>query len=263
MVKAYLKLSGMPPITEAEVDPVKNTMVLNGASYKVNDILLEAPISGTIYGVLLNYEGEYEKYRDKLDHPPYQKPPKAPILYLKPVNTLNVCGGMIPLPQDVSHLQMGAALGVVFGKIATKVKVENALEYVLGYTIVNDVTIPHESIYRPAIKERARDGFTPIGPWVIDKKAIDNPNTLNIQVEVNGNVVLNNHTGNLRRSVEQLIADITDFMTFYPGDVLLVGTPEIAPIVKAGDKVRIEIEGIGSLENTVVHENEWIKGALR
>jgi 5-oxopent-3-ene-1,2,5-tricarboxylate decarboxylase / 2-hydroxyhepta-2,4-diene-1,7-dioate isomerase len=263
MVKAFLKISGMPHITEAEVDPVNNTVILNGASYRANEILLEAPISGTIYGVLLNYEGEYEKYREKMEHPPYKEPPKAPILYIKPANTLNICGGSIPLPQDASHLQMGAALGVVFGKMATKVNVENALDYVVGYTIVNDVTIPHESIYRPAIKERARDGFSPIGPWVIDKKAIDNPNTLNIQVEVNGNLVQSNHTGNLIRPVEQLIADITDFMTFYPGDVLLVGVPENAPIVTAGDKVRIEIEGIGSLENSVVHENEWMRGALR
>jgi 5-oxopent-3-ene-1,2,5-tricarboxylate decarboxylase/2-hydroxyhepta-2,4-diene-1,7-dioate isomerase len=262
MAKAFVKISGMPHITEAEVDPETNKVVLNGTQFHVHEVSWEAPISGTVYGVLMNYKGVFEQYREQMANPPYYEPPKAPVLYIKPINTFNAYGGFIPLPKDTFELEVGASLGVVIGRTAIKVKEEKALDYVAGYTVVNDITIPHQSIYRPAIKEKARDGFCPIGPWVIEKEAVKDPNSLNIRVSVNGHVVQTNHTQNLVRPVDQLIAEITDFMTLYPGDVLLVGVPEHAPLVKAGDHVRIEIEGVGVLENTVVQEKDWVKEAF-
>jgi 5-oxopent-3-ene-1,2,5-tricarboxylate decarboxylase / 2-hydroxyhepta-2,4-diene-1,7-dioate isomerase len=262
MAKAFVKISGMPHITEAEVDPETHTVVLHGTPYRVHEISWEVPISGTVYGVLLNYKGVFEQYHEQMTKPPYKGPPKAPVLFMKPVNTFNAYGGFIPLPKDATELEIGATLGVVIGRMATKVHKEKAFDFVAGYTVVNDVTIPHQNIYRPAIKEKARDGFCPIGPWVIGKEAVEDPHSLNIRVLVNGDVVQKNHTQNLVRPVAQLIAEITEFMTLYPGDVLLAGVPEHPPLVKAGDHVRIEIDRVGVLENTVVHEKDWVKEAF-
>ncbi|BDG30786.1 hypothetical protein PthBH41_04980 [Parageobacillus thermoglucosidasius] len=259
VAKAVFKIAGISYMMESEVDPERNTVIIDGKEYSANQLQWEAPVSGAIYGVLLNYKGEWEQFREQMTKPPYHHPPNAPILYMKPSNTVNVHGGCIPLPDDVPELQVGAALGVVIGQTATKVAKERAFDYISGYTIVNDVTIPHETIYRPAVKERARDGFTPVGPWVVEKKDVDDPDLLDIRVFVNDRLVQHNNTKHLMRSVASLLADITEFMTLYPGDVLLVGVPERAPLVKAGDYVRIEIEKIGRLENTVVHERDWIK----
>ncbi|BBU41100.1 fumarylacetoacetate hydrolase family protein [Aeribacillus composti] len=263
MGNAVVKIFGMPNITEAEVDPENNSMFLNGTQYHVNQLSWEPPVSGTIYGVLLNYQGVFHRYREQMAHSPYNEPPKAPILYIKPINTLSGYRSPIPLPEDADELEVGAALGVVIGRTATKVKEEEAFQYVAGYTVVNDVAIPHENIYRPAIRERARDGFNPVGPWIIKKESIVDPDSLDIRVFVNGKLVQKNNTKNFIRPVARLLADITEFMTLYPGDVLLTGVPEQAPLVKAGDHVRIEIEGVGSLENTIVHEADYVKGAVR
>jgi 5-oxopent-3-ene-1,2,5-tricarboxylate decarboxylase / 2-hydroxyhepta-2,4-diene-1,7-dioate isomerase len=259
VAKAFFKIAGISYTMESEVDPERNTVIIDGTEYDANQLQWGAPATGAIYGVLLNYKGEWERFREQMTKPPYHHPPSAPVLYMKPSNTVNVHGGCIPLPDDESELQVGAALGVVIGQTATKVAKERVFDYIDGYTIVNDVTIPHETIYRPAVKERSRDGFAPMGPWVVEKKEVVDPDSLDIRVFVNGRLVQHNNTKHLMRPVASLLADITEFMTLYPGDVLLVGVPEGAPLVKAGDHVRIEIEKIGSLENTVVHESDWIK----
>jgi 5-oxopent-3-ene-1,2,5-tricarboxylate decarboxylase/2-hydroxyhepta-2,4-diene-1,7-dioate isomerase len=254
MSKAIIKQRGM--LLTKEVDPGSNTIILDEGNLPVAEASLEAPVSGTVYGVLLNYKGELESLGSALYEAPYKQPPKAPVLYIKPVNTITGFGASIPLPEEESSLQIGASLGVVIGKNATSVEEEEALDYVSGYTIVNDVSIPHESIYRPAIKQKARDGFCPVGPWIIERDAISNPNQLTLKVFVNDVLIQENTTANLNRSVSRLISEISDFMTLYAGDVLLVGVPENPPLVKAEDKVRIEIEGIGYLENTVLLESQ-------
>ena len=136
-------------------------------------------------------------------------------------------------------------------------KEEEALSFVSGYTIVNDVSVPHDSVYRPAIKQKARDGFCPVGPWIMPKECINNPNSLQIEVFINGQLRQQNNTQHCIRSVTKLLADVTEFMTLRPGDVLLTGVPEKAPLAKAGDVVRIEINGVGVLENKLVQEQDW------
>jgi 5-oxopent-3-ene-1,2,5-tricarboxylate decarboxylase/2-hydroxyhepta-2,4-diene-1,7-dioate isomerase len=168
----------------------------------------------------------------------------------------------IPLPADVTELEVGAALGIVIGRTATRVSEEEALEYVAGYTVVNDISVPHESVYRPAIRQKARDGFCPIGPWIMERDAVTDANALNIRVYINGQLRQENNTSNLIRPIARLISDITEFMTLNTGDTLLVGVPENAPLAKAGDHIRIEVEGIGSLENKIVHEHALVTGGI-
>jgi 5-oxopent-3-ene-1,2,5-tricarboxylate decarboxylase/2-hydroxyhepta-2,4-diene-1,7-dioate isomerase len=191
---------------------------------------------------------------DAFHQAPYKQPPKAPVLYIKPVNTLTGANSGIPLPTGEEKLEMGASLAVVIGKTATRVKAEDAFDYIEGYTIANDVSIPHASVYRPAIKQKARDGFCPIGPWIVSKEDVANPDQLDIRVYVNGELKQENSTRNFIRPVSKLIEDVTDFMTLRPGDVLLAGVPEGAPLAGKGDRVRIEISGMGALENTIVPE---------
>lgn len=258
MSRALIRVLGARELEWVNVHTGTNSVVIGDSMLSMEELQFDNPISGTVFGTSLNYKGTLERLGDAVHNKPYGSPPIAPVLYIKPANTFNCYGGAIPMPVGISKLEMGAALGLVIGTKATRVNEANALSYLTGYTIVNDVCVPHESLYRPAVQHQARDGFCPIGPWIIDRHEVDNPNNLVIRVFINDKLEQENSTANLIRSVSRLIADVTEFMTLSPGDVLLVGIPEKAPQAAVGDKIRIEIEGIGSLENVIVRERETI-----
>jgi 5-oxopent-3-ene-1,2,5-tricarboxylate decarboxylase/2-hydroxyhepta-2,4-diene-1,7-dioate isomerase len=260
MQNCTVTLRGINRVLTGEVDIDKGVVDLDGIDYDVDTLPLDIPEIKTVYGALLNYQGAYEALQPKMQEEPYKAPPEAPVLYIKPKNTWISHGQAIPLPEGENHVEIGAALGVVIGKTATKVTAETALEYVAGYTIVNDVSIPHDNFHRPAVTKKARDGFCPVGPWVMHKDAVANPNDLAIQVAINGEVKQENTTKNLVRSVETLLKDVTAFMTLSPGDVLLVGVPENAPLAKENDHVSVKITGIGELESRVVKESDVLLG---
>ncbi|WP_375089403.1 fumarylacetoacetate hydrolase family protein [Peribacillus sp. RS7] len=255
MAKARVKLQKSEYSEEVEILS-KKYLLMNGDKYEVSQIKLDIPISGTVYGTLLNYKGSLDAFKEKFHQAPYNEPPKGPILYIKPRNTLSSFSNPVPLPNGIPALEIGAALGIVINKTATRVKKEHALDFIEGFTIANDISIPHESVYRPAIRYKARDGFCPIGPWIVFKESISNPDSLGIRVYINGVLRQENSTSNLIRSISHLIEDVTDFMTLNPGDVLLVGVPENAPLAKANDHIRIEIDEIGYLENTIISEEK-------
>lgn len=262
MQSVQLKLRGVEQVLAGEVDK-DGTLLIQEIEYDLDQLPIDTPNVKTVYGALLNFKGAYKALEPQMNEDPYKQRPKAPVLYIKPKNTFISNGRAIPLPEDVEALEMGATLGVVIGKTATKVKESEALDYVKGYTVVNDVSIPHDNYHRPAVKQKARDGFCPIGPWIVQKESVANPNDLTINVYVNGEKKLENSTKNLIRSVEKLIADVTDYMTLFEDDVLLIGVPENAPLAKENDLVRIEIEQVGALENRVVLENNVIGGDIR
>ena len=124
------------------------------------------------------------------------------------------------------------------------------------------MSLPHDSLYRPAYKEKARDGFCPIGPWIVERDEVGNPDDLRVRVYINDELKQENTTSNLIRDVEQLLVEVTDFMTLYEGDVLLVGIPEKVPLARENDYVKIEIEGIGTLANKVVREKVFAGGGI-
>lgn len=259
MVLAKVKLPGSPVHKEITADLQNNRAELNGQFISPDSVPFDTPVTGTVYGTLLNFKGALEKMKDQLNEPPYKGEPKAPILYIKPANTLAAYGSPVPLPENTEYLQAGACLGIVIGKNATRVSEAEALEYVSGYTVVNDISIPHDSFFRPAIKEKCRDGFCPAGPWIVKAEDAGDPGKLCIQVFVNGELRQKNNTENLIRSVPRLIADVTGFMTLRRGDVLLAGVPEDPPLVKAGDEVKIVIEKIGQLKNQIVPEKQYLE----
>ncbi|MCC7411650.1 MAG: fumarylacetoacetate hydrolase family protein [Gammaproteobacteria bacterium] len=209
-------------------------------------------LSGQVYGVLLNHRGALAALGAAVSQPPYLAPPRAPVLYIKPRNTLNGPGGNVVVPADAPELEIGATLGAVIGRTACRVAAETALDHVAGYTIVGDVSVPHASFFRPAVRQQARDGFCCIGPRVVARTQLADPQAIELRVFVDGRPA---QVGNLRdlvRPVATLIADVTEFMTLQAGDLLLLGVPPGAPRVRAGQAVAIEAGGIGRLESRFV-----------
>ncbi|MBT9510963.1 MAG: fumarylacetoacetate hydrolase family protein [Acidovorax sp.] len=211
-------------------------------------------LSGVVYGTLLNHGPAIAALGAAAEQPPYKAPAQAPVLYIKPRNTLVGHGDAVVVPADAPELEIGASLGIVIGRTACRVAPEQALAHVAGYTIVNDISVPHDLFYRPSIRFKARDGFCPIGPAVVPCGAVGNPDALEVRVWVDDALVHATTTGERRRTVARLLADVTEFMTLSPGDVLLLGVSAGAPRVRAGQQVRIEIEGLGQLANRFVNE---------
>jgi 5-oxopent-3-ene-1,2,5-tricarboxylate decarboxylase/2-hydroxyhepta-2,4-diene-1,7-dioate isomerase len=209
-------------------------------------------LSGTVYGTLLNHQTALQALGDAVNRPPYNGAPQAPVLYLKPRNTLAANGEPIAMPPGVAELEIGASLGLVIGRPSCRLSEGCALESVAGYLIVNDVSVPHPSYYRPSIAFKARDGFCPLGPRVVPRAALANPDASTIRVYIHGKLMQAATTSQLVRPVAKLLADVTDFMTLLPGDVLTVGVASPAPRVRAGQRARIEIDGLDSLENPFV-----------
>lgn len=205
----------------------------------------------TVAGVLLNDAAALAALGDAVNQPPYKAPPRAPVLYIKPANTYAADGDAIALPADADTVVVGACLGIVFGRQARRVDAGRALEYVAGYRIVADLYVPHASYYRPAIKQKCRDGFCPMGP-VVPRGQVADPDDLDIQVSVDGQVVQQASTRNWVRPAARLIADVTRFMTLEAGDVLLAGIPAGEPQARAGQQYEISIGGLGRLANRLV-----------
>jgi 5-oxopent-3-ene-1,2,5-tricarboxylate decarboxylase/2-hydroxyhepta-2,4-diene-1,7-dioate isomerase len=244
-----------------EVDLISGSIRCGGKMLGMDELQWDTPTRGAVYGVLLNYRGSLEAL-DTVGKAA-TVPPKAPVLFVKPANTWIAYGDAIPIPPDVDYVEAGAALGIVIGKTACRVAAVDALNFVAGYTIVNDVCEPHRNYARPATRQRCRDGFCAIGPWVMTKQWLPSPDSLSLRVLVNGEVRAENSTANMVRSVARLIADVSEFVTLSAGDMLHAGAPENAPRIAAGDRVRIEFDGIGALENRVVAERDLVIGGSR
>ncbi len=202
----------------------------------------------SVIGVALNFIETLRRLRPSLSEPPYKHPPIAPVLYLKTPNTWVTPNQPIPCPVRVPRVRMAGTLGLVIGQTACRVKAHNAFSHIAAFTIVNDVSIPHDSFYRPALRERCFDSSCSIGPT--HYPPTDKP--LEVNVLVNNILRCNARTSSLVRSIPQLIQDVSEFLTLRPGDILLIGEPDSSPFCAPGDKVRVEVPTLGYIENKVV-----------
>jgi 5-oxopent-3-ene-1,2,5-tricarboxylate decarboxylase / 2-hydroxyhepta-2,4-diene-1,7-dioate isomerase len=218
----------------------------------------EAPyrFSGNVYGTLLNHRDALAALGAAVNEPPYKAAPRAVVLYVKPRNTLVGPAADIPVADDAPELEIGASLGLVIGRTACRVREADALEHLAGYTIVNDFSVPHASFYRPQIRFKARDRSCAIGPRVVGRRAVVDSGRLAVRVYVDGRLVHENATSGLIRPAASLLAEVSDFMTLLPGDVLMAGVAHGAPKARAGQHVAIEIDGLGRLENRIVDTRE-------
>jgi 5-oxopent-3-ene-1,2,5-tricarboxylate decarboxylase/2-hydroxyhepta-2,4-diene-1,7-dioate isomerase len=209
-------------------------------------------LSGRVYGVLLNHRTALEAMTGHAAKPPYNGLPKAPVLFIKPRNTLALSGAPVEVPADEVELEMAAMLGVVIGSTACRIAESRAHEHIAGFVIVNDVSVPHPDYYRPSVRHKTRDGFCPLGPRVASAREVGDPDQLAIRTYVDGALVQTASTSALVRPTARLLVDVTEFMTLAPGDILALGAAAPAPRARAGQTVAIEIDGIGRIENRLV-----------
>ncbi|MBC3378962.1 fumarylacetoacetate hydrolase family protein [Serratia fonticola] len=208
-------------------------------------------MKGTVFSVALNHRSQLDAWDQAFRAAPYQTPPKTPVWFIKPRNTHLANGGSIPLPAGET-VQSGATLAVVIGRTARKVAADKMADYVAGYALANDVSLPETSFYRPAIKAKCRDGFCPLGEVV----SLASTSGLEIITEINGVEQDRWSTADLVRSVPELIAAISDFITLQPGDAVLIGTPHQRVEIKPGDQVTVRAAGLPTLTNPVTQAGE-------
>lgn len=185
--------------------------------------------------------------------------PEFPVVFAKFANTVIGPEDDIPFFPISEQLDYEAEFAFVIGKKARNVSQEEALDYVAGYTIVNDVT--YRDIQRRTIQwmqGKSVDGTAPMGPWLITTDELTNPSGLEVVLTVNGEERQHTNTANLVFSVHYLVEFLSNLMTLEPGDVILTGTPGGVGVamnppsfLKDGDVVSISIDGVGVLENTV------------
>lgn len=183
----------------------------------------------------------------------------GPVLFSLFPNSLNGHGADVPLPVDLSEeVDYEGELGVIIGKPAKNVSVDNALDYVFGYTAINDITARNLQFKEPQWSRcKSFDGFTPVGPVAVTADEIPDPQALRLTTDVDGLRVQDSSTSFMIRTVAQLIASISQSLTLLPGTLISTGSPGGAgrsrkpPLyLHAGTEVTVAIEGIGELTST-------------
>jgi 5-oxopent-3-ene-1,2,5-tricarboxylate decarboxylase/2-hydroxyhepta-2,4-diene-1,7-dioate isomerase len=200
--------------------------------------------TGTVYGVLLNFRAEVEALAPQMSQPPYKAPPQAPVLYVKTANTWSRHGSAIVVPAQVPELEVGATIGMVIG----------ADSDVEGFVLMNDLSIPHASFFRPPVKFKCVDGFLGIGPAMRDAQEVADPAAFRLEVRINGALRQSIDFSQLVRNASQLLADVSEFMTLAHGDVLMLGCDAGRPPARPGDRIEISAPGFETLANTLVGE---------
>jgi 2-keto-4-pentenoate hydratase/2-oxohepta-3-ene-1,7-dioic acid hydratase in catechol pathway len=186
--------------------------------------------------------------------------PEHVMVFTKAPTTVISHGQNIQSHSELTEqLDYEGELAVVIGKKGIGIKREEALDYVFGYTIVNDVTARDlQAKHKQFFIGKSLDTTCPMGPWIVHKSAIDNPNNLDIKTTVNGEVRQDSNTENFIFPVEEVIAVLSRGMTLEPGDIIATGTPagvgkgfKPPRFLKDGDVIEITVEGIGALQNKV------------
>ena len=197
-------------------------------------------------------------YRSRAEEYKMARMPSEPSYFMKPPSSLSGHLASVLRPAGCRFLNYEGEVAVVIGRRCHRVGLDEALDYVGGYTVANDWGV-HD--FRHAdrgsmLRVKGQDGFCPLGPVMVDPGDVD-PEDLTLRTFVNGEEVQNGNTGSdLMFSFAYQIADVARLITLEPGDVLLTGTPANSRPVEPGDVVAVEVEGIGRLENTVVQDEE-------
>ncbi|WP_067930124.1 fumarylacetoacetate hydrolase family protein [Alicyclobacillus kakegawensis] len=227
--------------------------VLADACVDTASVRLEAPIPrpGKIICVGHNYREHILEMKREI--------PEYPVLFAKFAHTVRGSGDVIPLPPVTQKLDYEAEFAFVIGRTAKDVPPEEALRYVGGYTIANDVSA--RDLQRRTIQwmqGKNLDGSLPLGPYLVTPDEVPNPHDLDVTLTVNGDVRQRANTGTLVFNVNFLVAYISQILTLEPGDVILTGTPggvgdamNPPQYLKDGDVVEITIDKLGTLTNRV------------
>jgi len=217
------------------------------------DVKLLAPVArpGKIICVGLNYRDHARETGQKL--------PTEPVLFSKFANSVVGPGADVLVPPEAEKIDYEAELAVVIGRRATAVPVEDALVHVAGYACANDVS-SRSLQFRSAqwLLGKAIDTFLPLGPYLVTADEVPDPQALGIRCLVNDEVRQSSSTGEMVFGVAELVSFISRTITLEPGDLVVTGTPsgvgmaaDPPRFLRPGDRMRVEIDGLGELENTV------------
>ena len=220
-----------------------------------NNIRIGPPISrpSKIVCVGLNYAKHAAESGMKI--------PDEPVLFFKSSSAITGPYDPIIIPKNSSKTDWEVELAIVMGKRASYVSKEDALNYIAGYVIHNDVSEREFQIERSGqwVKGKSCDSFAPIGPFIATADEIENPNNLNLWLKVNGEEMQNSNTSDFIFKIEEVVSYISQFMTLMPGDIISTGTPfgvglglNPPKYLKEGDIVELGIEGLGISKQTCI-----------
>ncbi len=215
---------------------------------------LGAPLSGVgkILAIGLNYSDHAKETG--------AKPPTEPRLFTKAVTALNGPNDPIVLPKGSKHSDWEVELAVIIGARAQYVEESSALDYVAGYAVMNDVSERAWQKDRGGqwVKGKSFDTFAPLGPWLVTKDEIPDPQNLKLWLDVNGERRQDSNTSNMTFTVAFLVSYLSEFMTLMPGDVITTGTPSGVGLgmkpptfLNPGDVIKLGVEGLGGQRQTV------------
>ncbi len=227
--------------------------VARGQAIPLADVQLKAllPRPGKIIGIGLNYaDHAAEGGREK---------PKYPMIFTKAVSAVIGTGEPIRIPPVTQAVDFEGELAVVIGKRAKDVPPKDALDYVAGYTICNDVSARDYQQRSSPTAGKSFDTFAPLGPALVTRDEVPDPHVLDIRTLVSGEEMQHSNTRHLIFNIPYLIDYLSHIFALEPGDVITTGTPSGVGLfrtpprfLKPGDTVRIEVQGVGVLENPVV-----------
>lgn len=242
-------------LTNNELSSLQN-IVNNKKLMKLNESEIEflPPIHrpGKIVCVGLNYAKHAKESGMEI--------PKEPLLFFKATSSLVGPFDDIVIPKNSQKTDWEVELGLVIGKKASYITKENAMDYLAGYTLHNDVSERDFQINRGGqwVKGKSCDTFAPMGPYLVTKDEITNPHNLDIWLKRNGEIIQQSNTQDLIFDIPTLISYISQFMSLMPGDIISTGTPSGVGFgmnpqqyLKAGDVVELGIDGLGSSKQHV------------
>ncbi len=223
-------------------DPLTGKLTPMRISFPVDRVSLLPPLSfKQIWCIGKNYIDHIKELNGK-------EIPKEPVVFLKSTNTLVGSGGFIRIPRWAGAVHYEGELAVVIGKEGKNIKEADAFDYVLGYTILNDVTARDlQSKDGQWTRCKNFDTFAPVGPGILLTKEL--PTNTKLETRVNGKTVQSATLNQMIFSIPRLIEHISHFTTLHAGDIISTGTPKGIGPIHPGDMVEIEISGIGILKN--------------
>lgn len=230
------------------------------AAYEIDEVTILAPIEKprkNIIGIGLNYTEHVAESARTLDTT--GKLPQKPIIFSKPPTTVTGTNtNVIKNTKLTSQLDWEVELAVVIGKKGKYVPNADAMEYVFGYTVINDISARDCRREGQWIVSKGQDTFAPMGPILVTKDEIENPHNLNLSLKVNGVEKQNSNTKFLLFNINDLIEDLSTVFTLEPGDIIATGTPSGVGAGRNpqewlfdGDVIEATVEGIGTIVNTV------------
>ncbi|WP_242634633.1 fumarylacetoacetate hydrolase family protein [Bacillus timonensis] len=226
-------------------DIISGKFTFDSIKVKVKDVKILEPVRPQ---KVINFGWTYAQHAEETGG---KANLKEPFLFLKPTSSLIPNEGEILLPPTylTQQVEMEGELALIIGKRGKNIRENEALDYVLGYTIFNDVTARDLTKKDPQFtRGKGFDTFGPLGPWIVT--GVD-PTNLNIVTTLNGKVVQEGNTNQMSLSIPYLISWISNVMTLEPGDVIATGSPSGSCPMKSGDVISVDVEHIGTLRNYV------------